>query len=310
MALYAETVRVSGAMRLDRYIAMELKIVSRSQLKSRLVSLQVNGKDVKPSRLVVDGDRFVVMVMDEEDRSQASLPEDIPLSVIHEDDQVIVIDKPQGMVTHPAHGNWHGTLANALLGRYKSASEPPPRAGIVHRLDKDTSGVLIAGKNVVTQEFLAAQFRDRTTAKTYLALVTRQPAAEKGRLDSWLARDQRERKRFAPSPAGTGKHAVTDWRVVARTTYGALLELKPRTGRTHQLRVHCREMGCPILGDPLYGSPDRRMPDCTLMLHAYELRILLPGAAEPHVFRAPVPPRMLAAAQMLGFTAFPGQYIQ
>jgi len=305
MARYTAIVRVSEPVRLDRYIALELKAVTRSQLKSRLVSLQVNGKDVKLSRLVLDGDMFTVEVADEEDRSSSALPEDIPLSVIYEDDDVIVIDKPQGMVTHPAHGNWHGTLANALLGRYRSPAEAPPRAGIVHRLDKDTSGVIIAGKNAAAQEFLAGQFRDRTTAKTYLALVTRPPVADSGQIDDWLARDPRERKRFSRAPDGTGKHAVSEWKLVARALDGALLALTPKTGRTHQLRVHCKEMGCPILGDPIYGSPDRRFPDCSLMLHAYELRIRLPGAVEHSIFRAPVPQRMIATAHALGFASFP-----
>ncbi|MBN2874791.1 MAG: RluA family pseudouridine synthase, partial [Spirochaetales bacterium] len=235
----------------------------------------------------------------------ATKAEAIPLRVLYEDANVIVVDKPQGMVVHPAHGNWSGTLANALLGRCEKPEHAPPRAGIVHRLDKDTSGVIIAARSAAAQEFLSAQFRNRVAEKTYLAIVTRVPRATSGRVDDWLARDPKNRKRFAPAPEGTGKRAISDWRVLATSGGAAVLAMGLRTGRTHQLRVHCRELGCPIFGDPVYGSPDRRLPGATLMLHAYELRVLLPGMDVVSTFRAPVPERFLDAARALGFDAFP-----
>lgn len=293
-----------GAARLDRYVADDLGLLSRSQFKARFVSATVNGKDAKPSRPLKPGDRFVIRLLDEVDRSSASMPEDIALSVVFEDENVIVLDKAQGMVVHPAHGNWSGTLANALLGRL-GAAEAPPRAGIVHRLDKDTSGVIIAARSAIALEALSAQFRDRTTVKTYMAITQRRPAQPAGRIDTWLARDPRDRKRFATAGEGTGKRAISDWRVLAESAGYAVLALRPKTGRTHQLRVHCRELGCPILGDPLYGRPDRRFPDATLMLHACELRIRLPGSDDVSVFRAPVPERMLAIAKALGIDPFP-----
>lgn len=312
MARIEGTILVKEPIRFDRYVAEELGVLTRSQLKARIVCLLVNGKDCKLSRIVAEGDRFVVELLEEPDRSAASEPEDIPLSVLYEDDSTIVVDKLQGMVVHPAHGNWSGTLANALLGRFAAGASVaaddscvPSRAGIVHRLDKDTSGVIIAGKTAAAQEFLAAQFRGRTTVKTYVAIVRRAPKAASGRLDGWLARDPRERKRFAPSAEGVGKRAITEWRIVAQSGGYAVLALGLRTGRTHQLRVHCKALGCPILGDPIYGEADRRFPGIGLMLHALELRIRLPGGEEQSVFRAPLPERFITVASALGLEPFP-----
>ncbi len=324
-------VESEGLVRLDRYIAESLKGLTRSQLKTRLAGALVNGRVVKPSRLVCGGDRFTLRLLAEE--SRAASAEDLELSVIHEDDSVIVVDKPQGMVTHPAHGNWQGTLANGLLGRFaaaKGVAEPtaepageptekpagksaeghavqqggssiPARAGIVHRLDKDTSGVIIAAKNAVAQEFLAAQFRERSTSKLYYAIVKGRPPAPSGRLDSWQARDPTNRKRFASSEEGRGKRAVTDWKLLGASGDYAFLALKPRTGRTHQLRVHCRQMGCPILGDPVYAKKDARFPDATLMLHAAELRIMIPGETETRCFSTPLPERFQLMMAALAF---------
>jgi 23S rRNA pseudouridine1911/1915/1917 synthase len=308
MGLIEGTIQADEPIRFDRYLAEVRGLLSRSQLKTRFVALRINGKVSKLSRMVEDGDGYSVEILDEMDRSSASEPECIPLSILYEDHDVIVVDKPQGMVVHPAHGNWSGTLANALLGHLAAAGasgEAPPRAGIVHRLDKDTSGVIIAGKNAASQEYLASQFRDRTTAKTYVAIVAGRPAMTAGRIDDALARDPRDRKRWARAPEGTGKRAVTDWRVIAGSAGYSVLALNPRTGRTHQLRVHCKGMGCPILGDPVYGRPDKRFPRCTLLLHALELRITLPGAIEASVFSAPLPERFRSVAAALGIDPFP-----
>jgi 23S rRNA pseudouridine1911/1915/1917 synthase len=315
MGLTEGTIQADDPVRFDLYISEILKLLTRSQLKARFLSLHVNGKPSKLSRLVGSGDRFSLELLEEADRSTASLPEAIPLAILYEDADVIVLDKPQGMVVHPAHGNWSGTLANALLGHREAASmqgegglpldAPPPRAGIVHRLDKDTSGVIIAGKTAAAQEFLAAQFRDRTTAKTYVAVVSGRPPARTGCIDDFLARDPKDRKRWARAEEGSGKRAVTEWRVVAEASGYSILALRPKTGRTHQLRVHCKGIGCPIVGDPVYGRPDRRFPGATLLLHSLELRIRLPGKGEASVFRAPLPERFRKVAAQLGLDPFP-----
>ncbi len=300
MAELEGLVRGEGDMRLDRYIADELGSLSRSQLKQRSLSVRVNGREAKLSRLVKPGDAFSVVLKDEEDAREAA--EELELDILYQDAGVIVLNKAQGMVTHPAHGNWRGTLANGLLGLFKAqreADDPPARAGIVHRLDKDTSGVIIAAKTAAAQEFLAAQFRDRTARKLYLAICQGAPAAASGRVDTWLARDPRDRKRFCVSAEGSGKHALSEYRLLGVAGGYALLALRPRTGRTHQLRVHCRQLGCPILGDPIYGKKDKRFPEATLMLHARELKIALPGEAEARVFFAPIPEHFLRMLRLL-----------
>jgi len=315
MAILEGRVEQGGGERLDRYVADVLKAVSRSQFKARFVKATVNGRDVKPSRLLKPGDAFVVELLDEEDRSGAESAEDIPLSILYEDESAIVIDKPQGLVVHPAHGNWSGTLANALLWRLGAGrrdagdSTPslaaPARAGLVHRLDKDTSGVIVAGKTAAAQEFLAAQFRARTTVKTYIAVTSRAPREDSGRVEGWLARDPKNRKRFAPCPEGAGKRALSEWRVEARSGGYGFLTRGLGTGRTHQLRVHCRALGCPIVGDPLYGERDARFPRASLMLHALELVIRLPGTGAEARFRAPVPERFESMARALGMERSP-----
>ncbi len=330
--------------RADVFLAECAKVLSRSQLKARGALITVNGKEAKLSRILRPGDR--VELRWREEPSPTLVPEDLPLSILYEDERCLVVDKAQGMVTHPGHGNRRGTLANAVLGLLarksaggapaaeerlaaggpsaagpsaavpsaevppagrlpeSSALPPPPsRAGIVHRLDKDTSGILIVAKDAGAQAFLAAQFKARTTRKEYLAIVRGTPSPEKGRISDRLGRDRRDRKKFAPCAEG-GKPALTDYRVMrswsdpagaprgGRAESYALVALHPRTGRTHQLRVHMAGLGTPILGDPIYGKRDPRFPEATLMLHAYRLAIVLPGMDEPRAFRAPAPGRM------------------
>lgn len=310
MPEFSGTVEAEGSLRLDRYLAEVAGLLSRSQLKSRVEAAFVNGKAVKLSKPVAAGDRFVVRVKEEE--GGTTIAQELALSFLYEDDEVFVVDKAQGMVTHPAHGNWSGTLANGLLwrmGARGSASDggigggaAPARAGIVHRLDKDTSGVIIAARTAAAQEFLAAQFRDRSARKLYLAITQGRPREDRGRVDGWLARDPRDRKRFAPSAEGVGKRAVSDWKVLGAAGAYALLALSPKTGRTHQLRVHCRQLGCPILGDPLYGRADGRFTRASLMLHAWRLAIRLPGREEPSRFEAPLPDRFKTILDALGLS--------
>ncbi len=283
-------------MRADRYIAERLKILTRSQLKARNAVILVNGKAGKLSHVLKTGDRLEISF---DDVAPTWLePEDIPLSILYEDENAIVIDKPQGLVVHPAAGNPTGTLVNALLhhvgkGFLGAGESSGVRPGIVHRLDKDTSGVIVAAKSPEAQEFLSSQFRERQTTKAYLAIVKGAPEETRGTVKTWLTRDPRQRKRFAVS-AGHGKYAVTGYRVIRRYGDYSLMLLHPKTGRTHQLRVHLQWLGCPILGDPIYSKPDRLFPGATLMLHAYRLRITLPGHAERSTFTAPLPSRFEA----------------
>jgi 23S rRNA pseudouridine1911/1915/1917 synthase len=285
--------RTPAGTRVDSYIADTLGLFSRSQARKRVVRLLLNGRPAKLSRRVAPGDLLRVEYRDAP--TVELLPEPIALTVIYEDAQVVVVDKPAGMVVHPAAGNPSGTLVNALLYHCARLSGEFPleavRPGVVHRLDKDTSGVIITAKTIESREFLARQFRLRSVGKQYIAIVQGEPPAQVGRIESRLARDRRHRKRFRSLASGIqGKQAVTLYRVLRRKAGHCLLSLRPRTGRTHQLRVHLSALGCPIVGDALYGSRVRE----ALMLHAYRLRLRLPGSSEAVTFRSPLPGRFAA----------------
>lgn len=277
-------------LRLDRYAAEELKLLTRSQIKARSLEALVNGRKVKLSRLVKSGDLLELSWAEPEPVDL--LPEDIPLKLLYEDDRVVVVDKPQGMVVHPGAGNRRGTLANALLSRRLSRGGAGAgfRPGIVHRLDKDTSGVIIAAYDDEALAFLSEQFRQRTVRKTYAAVVLGAPWEAEGRVVTRISRDRRDRKRFAVSE-DRGKLAVSSYRLIRSLGPYSFMLLRPHTGRTHQLRVHMAFLGCPILGDPIYGEGDSRFYPEGLMLHAKSLSLVLPGGQESGVFISPLPAR-------------------
>lgn len=297
-----EAVRTVGTeasgLRVDRFIAEELGLFPRSQFRNHALTITINGEDAKPSRTVKPGDE--VRISFEEPPPPEVAAEDIPLDILYEDDNVVVLNKQAGMVVHPGAGNRAGTVVNALLHHVGELGPFPPtvRPGIVHRLDKDTSGVLITAKNEAAHEFLARQFRDRSLEKTYLAVIRGVPPRSSGTVSSPLARDPRNRKRFT-TVAGRGKPAETEYRVMRRFHGYALLSVHPLTGRTHQIRVHLRSIQCPIVGDPIYGRRDRLFPEVGLMLHAYRLTIVLPGDAEPRAFVAPLPDGFRTALRAL-----------
>jgi 23S rRNA pseudouridine1911/1915/1917 synthase len=278
-------------MRLDRYCALTDETVSRSRLKNGALSIAVNGKTVKMSRIVHEGD--VISIEWEDPPSELPEAENIPLDIIYEDENVTVVNKQQGMVTHPGAGNWSGTLVHALLWHWKlAATGTNLRPGIVHRLDKDTSGVIITARNPETETWLQSQFAGRLVRKEYLAILSGVPKIRVGEIKSYIFRDPKNRKRFACSDdESKGKFAHTSYRVVS--VYGSycIVRFSLHTGRTHQLRVHSKFIGCPILGDPVYGKKDSRFPGATLMLHARMLRIALPGQTVLTEFTAPVPVR-------------------
>jgi 23S rRNA pseudouridine1911/1915/1917 synthase len=285
-----------AGVRLDVFLAESMRLFSRSQARARIVQVFVNDAPARLGRKLKLGDRVRVAYSDPP--GSELIAQDIPLDVVFENDEVIVLDKPQGMVVHPGNGNHSGTLVNALLhhcrGLADSFGGDTARPGIVHRLDKDTSGVIIVAKNAAAHEFLARQFQERRARKRYIALVTGILPGEQGIVDTRIARDPRDRKKFACVASG-GRQAVTRYRVLRRfpvegAAYGYVL-LSPRTGRTHQLRVHMRHLGASILGDPLYGRVDARFPQATLMLHARSLSLVIPGGKEQRTFTAPIPAR-------------------
>jgi 23S rRNA pseudouridine1911/1915/1917 synthase len=311
---------VPGKIRLDYYAAERLKLLSRSQIKSRVLQARINGKEVKISRLIKNGDKLELFWLAA--APQYLVPEKIALDILYEDDHCAVINKVQGMVVHPGAGNHSGTVANGLLWRaLNRAASPLPqtapvenvRAGIVHRLDKDTSGVMIAAYDDESLACLSAQFKDKTARKLYVAMVHGVPQEESGVIYTRIARDPRDRKRFAAQPVTAqggvkqkepGKIALTRYRMLKSWGNYSLLLCMPKTGRTHQIRVHLSFLGHPILGDPLYNSGVSKaalLPfnNATLMLHAYRLSIVLPQQREASTFKAPLPDRFKAVIARL-----------
>ncbi len=216
----------------------------------------------------------------------------IPVDVVYEDDDVLIVNKPSGLVVHPAPGHWRGTLVNALLARgdHYGGIAGVARPGIVHRLDRDTSGLLIVARNDAAQAGLMAQLKARRVRKTYLALVQGSVAAAVGRIEARIGRDPKDRKRMAVVP--DGRLATTGYRVRERFRDWTLLELDLITGRTHQIRVHCAALGHPVAGDPVYGTgTSRRGPDGLerLFLHAWRLELVSPTSAKLVRVEAPLP---------------------
>src|SRR5512138_2277128 len=218
------------------------------------------------------------------------IAEDIPLDILFENDDLLVINKPAGMVVHPAAGHASGTLVNAVLG-YDPGMEGiggEERPGLVHRLDKETSGLILLAKNERAHRWLQDQFRLRKVGKTYLALVDGKPPTPFGRVESYIGRDPSHRKQMANVPESRGREAVSEYKTVESFRNHTLLEFHPLTGRTHQIRLHCAFLGCPIVGDEVYG---RKKPSIEIdrhFLHAYRLKIMLQGEKEPRVFEAPL----------------------
>ncbi|MDE0228958.1 MAG: RluA family pseudouridine synthase [Spirochaetaceae bacterium] len=280
----------SGAgERADRYLGVRVGVPSRSQLQLRLAELRVNDRAVKPSTRLNCGDQVVVVLRSAP--AIPALPEPLSLDVLYEDDDVVVIDKPSGMVVHPGSGNRGGTLVNGLLYRYRDLSArfpDSPRPGIVHRLDKDTSGVMVVARHAAAHACLARQFSERTVGKRYLAWVSGRPVPPSGRIATRLRRDAKNPLRVRVS-RDTGKPAVTRYRICESAGDASLMALRPLTGRTHQLRAHMRWLGHPILGDPLYAGRAKGTA-ARLLLHAHRLAIVLPGGTARTVFEAP-PPR-------------------
>src|SRR5215210_2152171 len=265
--------------RLDRYVADQLPDLSRGTVQRLIESgrVRVDNQQRKPKFRMTPGEVVSVEIPPAE--IDEILPDAIPLGVVYEDADVIVVDKPAGMVVHPAPGHPRGTLANALLGHVPGISVGgSQRPGIVHRLDKDTSGLIVAAKTDRGRTSLVSQWEDRSVEKIYLALVAGSISDEEATIDAPIGRDPKNRQRMAI--LRSGRPAITRFRVVERFSKATLLEVSPETGRTHQIRVHLAFIGHPILGDQLYGRP--RETDLHLdrqFLHASALEFQLPGGA-------------------------------
>lgn len=240
--------------RIDVYLTHQIQNATRSKVRQAIDEglVLVNGNRVKPSHSVSPGE-IIDITLPRPPRMDAQ-PENIPLDIVHEDDQLLVVNKPAGMVTHPAYGNYAGTLVNALLHHCKSLStvNTEMRPGIVHRLDKDTSGLLVVAKNDAAHHALAKQFSKRTIDREYWALVWGRFKQPQGTIEASLGRSKRDRKKVTVT--AEGKPAVTEYEVMREYDFLSLVCLKLKTGRTHQIRVHLAHVGHPVFGDPSYGG--------------------------------------------------------
>lgn len=277
--------------RLDIFLAQELKL-TRSAAKKLIEdgNVLVNGETVKASQAVNAGDRADVTMP--EPKTLDLTPQDIPIDIVYEDDDLAVINKPQGLTVHAGSGNLTGTLVNALLYRLKSLStiNGVIRPGIVHRIDKDTSGLLVVAKNDAAHLSLSAQIADKTCSREYFALCDGIVKDDSGRIETYIGRHPTDRIKMAVVSAEKGRYAATNYEVVKRFVKGyTLMRFKLETGRTHQIRVHCRYIGHPIVGDPVYGSKKQKFQLSGQLLHAYRLGLTHPRTGERMVFEAPIP---------------------
>ena len=280
--------------RIDQFLVSRLPELSRSRIQSLLKSgdILLNDTKAKAKQQVSSGDTIKVVIPEPE--AAEAQPQDIPLDVLYEDEDIIVVNKAHGMVVHPAAGNADGTLVNALLFHCKgqlAGIGGVERPGIVHRLDKDTSGCLIAAKNDAAHQSLVNQFADRNTEKRYLTVVQSQPNKDQDSIFTHIGRHPVNRLKMAVVNPGSGKTAITDYQVRHTAADGTTLVLCDlHTGRTHQIRVHMLHIGTPILGDPIYSKPARQATQPgRLMLHAWQLVITHPRSGERMEFEAPIP---------------------
>ena len=278
--------------RLDKYLVSCLPEFSRARIQGLIIDgfVLINGVPAKKAGQVIeDGDDIEVRVPPPV--PSGLVAEDIPLDIVFENDDLIVVNKPAGMVVHPAAGHYSGTLVNAVLG-YDPDLEGiggEERPGLVHRLDKETSGLIILAKNERAHNWLQDQFRLRKVEKTYLALVDGKPPTPAGRVEAAIGRDPRHRKKMAIVSPGKGREAVSEYKTLESFKNHTLLEFHPHTGRTHQIRLHCQFLGCPIVGDSVYGKRSTTVSIDRHFLHAFRLKIILPGEKSPRMFEADLP---------------------
>lgn len=310
-----ETGATQHGLRLDKALAGWMPAFSRSRIQQWIEQgvVQVNGRPSKAKTAVMLGDRVDVAPQPAAE-DLAFAPADVPLDVVFEDDTLLVINKPAGLVVHPAAGNWSGTVLNGVLHRDPQASRLP-RAGIVHRLDKETSGLMVIARTLTAQTDLVRQLQARTVKRTYLALVWGEPP-ESGTIDAPIGRDPRERTRMAIIESASGKPARTHFQTLQTVDVGrsaiSLVRCQLETGRTHQIRVHFQAFGYPLVGDPVYARAVTRgvaqvmrvplpIPFTRQALHAFRLGLRHPVDGRTLEWRAAPPADMLALMEALGF---------
>jgi 23S rRNA pseudouridine1911/1915/1917 synthase len=287
---------LDAGKRLDLFLQEQLPQYSRSRLQTWIKAgrVKTGGSPARSSYRLRGGES--IQVEPAELPPLRATPEDIPLKILYEDPDVVAVDKPAGMVVHAGAGCHSGTLVNALLHRFSSLSQAGGelRPGIVHRLDRYTSGVLLVARHDAAHRHLARQFAARETEKTYLALVHGRVEQDQGRIEKPIGRDPARRVRMT-ARLGRGRAALTEYRVLRRFAAFTLLEVRIRTGRTHQIRVHLASLGHPVVGDRLYGAPARiagRPALGRFFLHAQRIRFFQPSSGTPVTVESPWPPEL------------------
>lgn len=281
-----------GYARADVFLSENLEGYTRSAIKKLFEKqlVTVNSRGAKASRPINEGDTVSVSLPDAVEYS--AKPEDIPIDIVYEDDDLAVVNKPQGMTVHMGNGNVDGTLVNALLYRLDKLSgiNGVIRPGIVHRIDKDTSGLLVVAKNDAAHLSLSRQIEEKSCKRTYLALLEGILKPDCGTVTTYIGRDPSDRIKMAVVEPDKGKLAVTDYTVLTRYKEGfTLCRFDLRTGRTHQIRVHAKHLGRPVVGDPVYGVKKQKFKLDGQLLHAWRLRFTHPRTGEEMCFEAPLP---------------------
>ncbi|GIV65070.1 MAG: putative RNA pseudouridine synthase [Bellilinea sp.] len=288
--------------RLDKVLAARFPEHSRSRMQGLIRDgfVRVNQKVVSKTGFTVESGMTIEVHLPAVQSVELEA-EAIPLKVIFDHPDVIVIDKPAGLVVHPAAGHESGTLVNAVIGLVPDLQGigGELRPGIVHRLDKDTSGLILIAKNERAHRFLQDQFRLRQVKKVYLALVDGKPPTPNGRIEASIGRDPAHRKRMAIVPDVKGRESITEYFTRESFSEHTLIEAHPLTGRTHQIRLHLAFIGCPIAGDTVYGRRKVSLPLNRHFLHAAQLTIRLPGEKQPRTFESPLPPELEQILQQL-----------
>ncbi|MDP2932366.1 MAG: RluA family pseudouridine synthase [Chloroflexota bacterium] len=284
-----------GGVRLDKYVSEQCPEISRTRAQKLIDEglVTVNGRAARSSLKLNTGDRVEVVVPPPPPSQLA--PEEIPLDIIYEDADLLVVDKPAGLTVYPAAGHPGHTLVNAVLAHYPALPGSPLRPGIVHRLDKDTSGLIVLAKNSVAQANLIDQFKSHAVNKTYLALVKGRVTPERGAIEAPIGRDPVDRKRMAV--VAGGKQARTTYQVIKYIDDYTLLEVKIETGRTHQIRVHLSAIGYPVVGDKVYGFKSPYLS--RQFLHAYRLGLKLPSTGEYREFKSELPEELKRALEAI-----------
>jgi len=288
--------------RLDKFLVSRLPEFSRTRLQALVENghIRVGGMVAhKSSQMIGMGELIQVHIPSPE--PSRLVPEDIPLDIIFENDDLMVVNKPAGMVVHPAAGHSSGTLVHAALAHAPEMAGIgcERRPGVVHRLDKDTSGLILLAKNDQAHRWLQDQFRLRKTIKTYIALVDGKPPTPSGRIEAPVGRDSIHRKLMSVTGIKKGREAVSEYRTLDSFRAHTLLEVHPLTGRTHQIRVHLKFIGCPVAGDTVYGHRHATIELNRQFLHAARLSILLPGEPIPRTFETPLPDELERVLEQL-----------